>query len=131
MKIAKPPLAPATKQVIPTLTSQTTSVAASRNSVDSADPFTKPTDEKKDIENAVQLCLPDLSGEEPVTTSGKVSKKSLSQKIISFFSSKIHQIFPEAAEDSTHQQQLEILQAGESIIVKEVDGPNIVENLEL
>lgn len=117
----------APKYSAPTPTSQTISVAASKSS-------SKPTHSTDDIEYAVQLSPPDLSREESLTTTPeKVLTKSLSQMIISLFSSKPAPILPESHDDNTELQQLEILQmAGRLTIDLEETGiPNIVENLEL
>ncbi len=132
MRITNPSITPASKQSTSTPTSQTISVTTSRNSVKPlvSNLLVKSSDDKKDIENAVQLSPPDLSSEQPLLTSEKVVRKGLSQKIMSFFSSKINQILPENNEDEAQIERLDI-HRGFSIEVKEIpNGPNIVENLE-
>eukprot|EP01040_Poterioochromonas_malhamensis_P010949 gene10949-11934_t len=120
MRITNPSITPAAQQSTSTPTSQTISVAASRHSVKPliSNLSAKSSDDKKDIENAVQLSPPDLSSEEPMVISEKVVKRSLSQSVISFFSSKFNQILPENNEDKAEIERLDILQGDRGLVLK-------------
>eukprot|EP00599_Poterioochromonas_sp_BG-1_P005575 CAMPEP_0173141116 /NCGR_PEP_ID=MMETSP1105-20130129/5303_1 /TAXON_ID=2985 /ORGANISM="Ochromonas sp., Strain BG-1" /LENGTH=131 /DNA_ID=CAMNT_0014054259 /DNA_START=59 /DNA_END=450 /DNA_ORIENTATION=+ len=95
-----------------TPTARTNSVAATpRESTQPAITAIKSTSDQKDVESALEFSPPELvSGGSSIMPED--IRKSFSQKIIQFLSSKMNHIVPENTDSNVELQQLEILQAG-------------------